>query len=259
MKPIWTGAIGFGLVNIPVKLYSATIASRLDLDMLDKTDHSKIHFKRINEKTEKEVQWGNIVKGYKMPNDEYVVITDKEFELANAKKTKTIEITNFVDASEIESVYYETPYYIEPQESGARAYALLRDALRKTQKVGVATFVLRSKETLAILKATDNVIILNRIRFEEEIKNPSELNLPSKTDIKGNELKMAVSLIEQLSGKFNIKQYKDTYTAELMKVIKAKAKGVKIKEPKLKVTYSKTKDLMAQLKASLNGNHKKAS
>lgn len=259
MKPIWTGAIGFGLVNIPVKLYSATIASRLDLDMLDKTDHSKIHFKRINEKTGKEVQWDNIVKGYKMPNDEYVVITDKEFELANVKKTKTIEITNFVDATEIESVYYETPYYIEPEESGVRAYALLRDALRKTQKVGVATFVLRNKETLAILKATDKVIILNRIRFEEEIKNPSDLKLPAKTDIKGNELKMAVSLIEQLSGKFNIKQYKDTYTAELMKVIKAKAKGLKIKEPKLEVSYSKTKDLMAQLKASLNANHKKAS
>lgn len=259
MKPIWTGAIGFGLVNIPVKLYSATIASRIDFDMLDKTDHSKIHFKRINEKTGKEVQWDNIVKGYKMPNDQYVVITDKEFELANAKKTKTIEITNFVESTEIESVYYETPYYIEPEESGVRAYALLRDALRKTQKVGVATFVLRNKETLAILKATDKVIILNRIRFEEEIKNPSDLKLPAKTDIKGNELKMAVSLIEQLSGKFNINQYKDTYTAELMKVIKAKAKGIKIKEPKLEVSYSKTKDLMAQLKASLTANHKKAS
>jgi DNA end-binding protein Ku len=259
MKPIWTGAIGFGLVNIPVKLYSATITSNIDLEMLDKNDHSKIHFKRINEKTGKEVHWENIVKGYKMPNEEYVVLTDNDFENANSKKTKTIGITNFVDENEIESIYYETPYYIEPVESGVRAYALLRDALRKTQKVGIATFVLRNKETLAILKAMDNVLVLNRIRFEEEIRNPSELNLPSKTDIKGNELKMAVTLIEQLSGKFNIKQYKNTYTAELMKVIKAKSKGIKIKTPGLKVSYSKTKDLMAQLKASLNSNHKKAS
>lgn len=259
MKPIWTGAIGFGLVNIPVKLYSATITSNLNLDMLDKRDHSKIHFKRINEKTGNEVEWENIVKGYRMPNDKYVVLTEKDFEQANSKKTKTIEINNFVDDKEIESIYYETPYYIEPDKSGTRAYALLRDALRKTQKVGVATFVLRNKETVAILRATDNVIILNRIRFEEEIRNPSDLILPSKTDIKSNELNMAVTLIEQLSGKFNIKQFKDTYTAELIKLIKAKAKGVKTKEPKLEVTYSKNKDLMAQLKASLKTNHKKAS
>jgi len=259
MKPIWTGAIGFGLVNIPVKLYSATRTSNLDLDMLDKADHSKIHFKRINEKTGKEVQWENIEKGYKLHNNGYVVITDKDFERANSKKTKIIEITNFVDEKEIESIYYEIPYFLEPDKSGERAYALLRDALRKTQKVGIAAFVMRNKETLAIIKASDNVIILNRIRFEEEIKNADELALPAKTDIKGNELKMAVSLIEQLSGKFNIKHYKDTYTAELMKVIKAKSKGIKLKEPELKVSYSKTKDLMAQLKASLNTNHKKAS
>ncbi len=259
MKPIWSGAIGFGLVNIPVKLYSAVHTSRLDLDMLDKKDLSRIHFKRINEKTGKEVEWENIVKGYKMPKAGYVVLTDKDFETANSKKTKTIEIEKFVEEKEIESIYYETPYYLEPEESGVRAYALLRDALRKTQKAGIAAFVLRNKETLAILKATENVIILNRIRFDDEIKNPEELKLPAKTDINGNELKMAVSLIEQLSGKFNIKQYKDTYTAELMKVIKAKSKGVKIKEPELKVTYSKTKDLMHQLKASLTANQKKAS
>lgn len=259
MRSIWTGVIGFGLVNIPVKLYSATSTSSLDLDMLDKEDHSKIHFKRINEKTGKEVTWENIEKGYKMPNDEYVVLTNKDFELANSKKNKMIEITTFADEKEIESVYYETPYYLEPEESGVRAYALLRDALRKTKKVGVATFVLRNKETLAIIKATDTVIILNRIRFEEEIRNPSELRLPAKTDIKSKELTMAVNLIEQLSGKFSIKHYKDTYRSELMKIIKAKAKGIKIKEPKLKVSYSKTKDLMAQLKASLNANQKKAS
>ena len=259
MRPIWTGSIGFGLVNIPVKLYSATTSSQLDFDMLDKTDHSKIHFKRISEKTGREVQWENIIKGYKMPTGEYVLVTDKEFEQANVKKTKTIEITNFVDANEIESLYYETPYYIEPQESGARAYALLRDALKKTQKAGIATFAMRSKETLAILKARDNILLLNRIRFEEEIKDTSDLNLPEKTDINGNELKIAVLLIEQLSGKFNIKKYKNTYTAELMKVIKSKAKGLKVKKTKLKVTYSKNKDLMAQLKASLNANHKKAS
>ncbi|MGZ4034121.1 MAG: non-homologous end joining protein Ku [Bacteroidia bacterium] len=259
MRPIWTGSIGFGLVNIPVKIYSATETSNLDLDMLDKKDHSNIRFKRVNEKTGKEVAWENIVKGYKMPNDEYVVLTEKDFELASAKKTKTIDVTEFVNEADIESVYYETPYYLEPDKSGTRAYALFREALKKSKKVGIATFVMRSKETLAILKATEKVIILNRIRFEEEIRSTDELSLPGKTDIKTEELKMATMLIEQLTAKFNIKQYKDTYSAELMKLIKAKSKGIKIKEPALKVVHSKTKDLMDQLKASLNTKRKKAS
>lgn len=259
MRSIWTGAIGFGLVNIPVKLYSATESSTLDLDMLDKKDHSNIQFKRVNAETGKEVAWGNIVKGYKMPNDEYVVLSDKDFEMAAAKKSKTIEITEFVDLAEIDSVYFETPYYIEPDKSGARAYALLREALKKTGKAGIATFVMRSKESLAVLKPSDKVIVLNRIRFEEEIRDPADLNLPAKAEVKANELKMAVSLIEQLSGKFNIAAYKDTYSAELMKVIKAKAKGIKLKEPKLKIVHGKAEDLMDQLKASLGTKRRKAS
>jgi len=260
MRPIWTGAIGFGLVNIPVKLYSATQTSNLDLDMLDKKDHSNINFKRVNEKTGKEVKWDSIVKGFKMPNDEYVVLDEKDFEAAAAKKTRSIDISDFVDEAEIDSIYYETPYYLEPEKSGVRAYALLREALLKTKKAGISTFVMRNKESLAILRATDKVIILNRIRFEEEIRDPAELALPAKTEIKAGELKMAVSLIDQLSGKFDIKQYKDTYTAELLKVIKAKAKGVKTKEPKMKVVHSKAKDLMEQLKESLGtAKRKKAS
>jgi DNA end-binding protein Ku len=259
MRPIWTGAIGFGLVNIPVKLYSATESSRIDFDMLDKKDHANIRFKRVNETTGREVQWQNIVKGYRLPDEEYVVVTDKDFEMASAKKTKIIAISDFVKEEEIETVYYETPYYLEPDKSGARAYALLREALRKTGKVGVATFVMRNRELLAILKAGEKVIILNRIRFEEEIRDPSDLNLPAKAEVKAAELKMAVNLIDQLTHKFDIRSYKDTYSAELMKVIKAKAKGVKIKTPKLKVVHSKKEDLMDQLKASLNTKRKKAS
>jgi DNA end-binding protein Ku len=259
MRPIWTGEIGFGLVSIPVRIYSATQSSTLDLDMLDKKDHSNIKFKRVNENTGKEVAWENIVKGFKMPNDDYVVLTDEDFELANVKKTKTIAISEFVNENEIESVYYETPYYLEPDKSGERAYALLRQALTKTKKVGVASFVLRNRETLAVLRASDKVIVLNRIRFEEEIRDPTVLNLPAKTAIKPGELKMAVYLIDELTGKFNIRKYKDTYSAELMKVIKAKAKGHKPKEPKLKIVHSKSKDLMEQLKESLNKTKKKAS
>ena len=257
MRPIWTGAIGFGLVNIPIKLYSATESSTLDLDMLDKKDHSHIKYQRINEKTGKEVAWDNIVKGYKL-NDDYI-IDDKDFEAASAKKTKTVEISDFVKEEEISSIYYETPYYVEPDKSGTRAYELLRQALLKTKKVGIATFVMRSKESLAILRAEEKVIILNRIRFEEEIRDPKELTLPQKTDVKPAELQMAISLINQLSHKFDISSYKDTYTADLMKLIHAKAKGQKVKAPQMKVVHSKTQDLMSQLKASLDTKRKKAS
>ena len=258
MRPIWTGAIGFGLVNIPVKIYSATQSSNLDLDMLDKKDHSNIKYQRINEKTGKEVEWGNIVKGYKI-NDEYVVLDDKDFEAAAAKKTKTIEISDFVKQEEIESLYYDTPYYLEPDKSGTRPYELLRQALIKTGKVGIATFVLRNKESLAVLNPNDKVIVLNKIRFEEEIRDTADLTLPEHTTVKPAELQMAVTLINQLSGKFDLSKYKDTYNEELLKVIHAKAKGKKIKVPQMKVVHSKTKDLMEQLKASLEVKRKKAS
>lgn len=257
MRPIWTGAIGFGLVNIPVKLFSATQRSELDFDMLDKKDKSNIKYTRVNEKSGKEVDWKNIVKGY-MLNDKYVLLDDKDFVSASAEKTKTIHISDFVKEEEIDSIYFEMPYYLEPDKSGTRAYALLREALAKTGKVGIATFVMRNKEALAILRVKDDVIVLNRIRFEEEIRDPSELKLPKKATIKPAELKMAISLIDQLSGKFDVSQYKDTYTEQLLKIIKAKAKGTSIKAPHMKVVHSKTTDLMSQLKASL-GKRKKAS
>jgi len=258
MRPLWTGAIGFGLVNIPVKLFSAIQGSELDLDMLDKKDHSNIRFMRVNEKTGKEVKWENIVKGY-MLRDKYVILDDKDFEAAAATKTKTIEISDFVSQDEIDSIYYETPYYVVPDKSGARAYALLREALQKTKKAGISTFVMRNKEALAILRVSGNMILLNKIRFQEEIRDTKELEMPAKATVKPGELKMAISLVNQLSGKFDISKYKDNYTAQLLKLIKAKSKGGKIAAPTLKVVHNKTKDLMSQLKASLETKRKKAS
>jgi DNA end-binding protein Ku len=258
MRSIWTGAIGFGLVNIPVKLFSATQKSELDFDMLDKKDHSNIKFMRVNEKSGKEVPWGNIEKGYLL-NDKYVILTDKDFENASAEKTKTISISSFVKETEIDSIYYEMPYYLQPEKSGERAYALLREALAKTGKVGVASFVMRNKEGLAILKPQGNVIVLNRIRFAEEIRDVSELKLPKKDMAKPSELKMAISLINQLTGKFDISEYKDTYTAQLLKFIKAKAKGTPIKKSTMRVVHKTDNDLLSQLKASLEGKKKKVS
>ncbi len=257
MRSLWTGAIGFGLVNIPVKLYSATQQSELDLDMLDKKDHSNIRFQRINEKTGKVVPYANIVKGYNY-NGQYVILDDEDFKRASPEKTKMIEIIEFVEETEVNSMYFETPYYLEPQKSGEKAYVLLRDALKKTGKSGLARFVLRNKESLSLLKTYEDMLILQKIRFEEEIRKPDELKIPSPAS-KPAELKMATALIEQLSAKFDISKYRDTYSDELMKLIAAKAKGKKINVPAMKVVHSRSKDLMHQLKASLETKRKKAS
>ena len=258
MRAIWTGSIGFGLVNIPVKLYSAVEDSSLDLDMLDKKDLANIRFKRVNENTGKEVAWENIVKGY-LVGEKYVVLDKKDFEKAAPDKTKHIEITQFVDEKEIDSTYFEQPYFLEPDKTGARAYALLRDALQKTGKVGVGMFVMRDREHVAIIKPFKDALVLNRIRFAEEIRSEKDLKLPG-TKPKPAELKMAVNLIDSLTGKFDPRKYKDDYTGNLMKIIKAKSKGKQVAYKPMKVVHSKTQDLMEQLKASLSApNKRKAS
>lgn len=260
MRAIWSGAIGFGLVNIPVKLYSAIQESSLDLDMLDKKDHANIKFQRINEKSGKVVPWANIVKAYNL-DGRYVVLDEKDFEKAMPEKTKTITINTFADGAEIDSMYWDTPYYIEPDKSGARAYALLWAALNKSGKVGLGSFVLRTKETVCVVKAEDGVLVVQKLRFAEEVRDHSELNIPnlSAKSVKPNELKMAMSLIDQLAGPFDISEFKDTYSEKLMKLIKAKAKGKKITTPSLKVVHSRASDLMSQLKASLETKKKRAS
>ena len=257
MRSIWTGAIGFGLVNIPIKLFSAVQDSTLDLDMLDKKDHANIKFKRVNENTGKEVTWANIVRAYNL-DGKYVVLDESDFAEAMPEKTKTIGIDSFVDEHEINPILFESSYYMEPEKQGKRAYALLAAALSKSGKAGLGSFVLRNKEHLCLIKAADNVLVLHRLRFDQEIRKTTELDIPS-TAPKPAELKMALSLIDQLSADFNIEEYKDTYTEKLMKLIKAKAAGKRAPVHKLKVVHSKTKDLMEQLKESLGSKKKKAS
>jgi DNA end-binding protein Ku len=257
MRAIWTGAIGFGLVNIPIRIFSAIESSNLELDMLDKKDHANIRYQRVNEDTGKVVDWKNIVKGYKY-NDDYVILEEEDFEKASPEKSKTIAIEEFAAEEDISGDYYDTPYYIEPAKGGERSYVLLREALKKTGKVAIGTFVLRSKENLCMLMAVEDIIMLFKLRFDEEIRTAEDLNIPSKTTVKPAELKMAVSLINQLTPKqFDISKYKDTYSGALMKLIEAKAKGKRIAKPKFKIVRNKNKDLMEQLKESLD--KKKAS
>ena len=257
MRSIWTGTIGFGLVNIPIKMYSAVQGSELNLDMLDKEDKAPIHFKRVNENTGKEVKWDNIVKAYDYEG-KYVVLDDEDFENAMPEKTKRIEIFQFVKEEEIESIYYESPYYIEPGKEGDKMYVLLREALERTKMVGVGSFVLRNKEHLVVMKPYKNAIMVQSIRFQEEIRDTKDLEIPQNQSIKAPELKMAVALIEQMAEPFNISAYRDTYTDKLMDIIKSKAEGIKLPKPKMQIVTEPTSDIMAQLKASLS-KRKKAS
>lgn len=258
MKAIWNGAIGFGLVNIPIKIYSAVETSKLDLDMLDKSDFSNIKFKRVNEKTGKEVKWENIVKGF-LKDDTYIVLEDEDYEAAMPEKTKLLSIDRFVKEEEIDSVYFENPYFLEPQKNGENAYKLLLNALDDTGMAGIGTFVLRDREVLGMIRPYNNeIMIFNRLRFHEEIRDYSDLKLPPKKAPKPAELKMAKALIQQLSEKFDPAAYKDTYSSALMKIINKKAKGKTVKVKKSAAPKKgKVVDLMAQLKASLQGTKSK--
>lgn len=256
MKALWKGGISFGLVNIPVRLYSGSVTHRIDLDMIRKKDQCAIQYVRICKKDGKEVPWDEIAKGYKKENGDYVVLDKSDIDSAMPEKTQTIDIFEFVLEDEIPAQYLEKPYIVEPDKPAAKTYALLREALRKSGKVGLAKFVLRSAEHLGILKVQDDAILLIQIRFQQDLRDPAEAKLPTTIKIEKKELDMAMTIIDQLTEKFEPEKYKDTYKEELMKIIDKKAKESKSKKTtptktKTKVKESADDDLLAQLKASL--------
>jgi len=257
MRPLWKGTIGFGLMSIPVRLFSATQQSELDLDMLDGKDKAKIHFHRVNADTGKEVPYERIVRAFDLQG-RYIVLDDGDLKSAAAEKSDVITIHDFVQEEEVEGKYFEKPYYLEPDKGGARAYALLREALRKSGKVGIASFVMRTKEHPALLQPDGPVLILNQLRYAEEVRSIDELKLPPMSKVPAAELKLAMQLIGQGAGTFDITRYKDEYTAALMKMIKAKAKsGKSAKVIPMKVVHKKpSEDLMSILKASLSSKTK---
>lgn len=222
MRAIWKGSLSFGLVNIPVHLYVASHEKELSFVLLHNKDHSRIRYAKICVKEDKEVPWDEIVKGYEYEKGDYVVLQDEDFEKANLKKTKTIELMNFIDESEIDTFYYVKPYFLEPDKNAVKAYNLLHDALKITQKVGLAKFVLHNREHLAVVKVHENMLVLNELRYQNEIVNPKELTIPAseKTKTQKKELDMAILLIDQLTIPFEPKAYKDTYIEELKQIIK---------------------------------------
>jgi DNA end-binding protein Ku len=229
-RGLWKGAISFGLVNVPVELHSAKKrAAELDMTMLDKRDLAPVGYKRVNKATGKEVAWGDVVKGYEYKDDKYVVLSDEDFRRANPEAAKTVDILAFVELSEIQPQYFDTPYYLKPEKRGEKAYALLRDTLDKAGKAGIASVVIRTKQYLAALVAQDELLVLNTLRYADELKDPAELEIP-KAKVTAKELDMAMRLVDDMVDDWHPEKFKDTYKDDLLKRIKEKVKAGETEE-----------------------------
>jgi DNA end-binding protein Ku len=257
MRAIWSGAISFGLINIPVKLYSGSESREgIDLRMLHKHDEAPIRYAKICTKEDKEVPFDEIVKGYEYAKGEFVILSDEDFEHTDAKKTSTIDIVEFTEEDQIDARYLEKPYYLEPQKGADKPYMLLREALKKSKKLAVARFVLRQREHLAVIKPVGQVLVLNQMRFPADLRSPGGLKLPT-SEIEEGELKMALALVDQLTEPFIPEDFHDTYTEELEAAIEAKVKGKPVPTGGKAASSAPTQDLMAALKASLESAKQK--
>lgn len=253
---IWNGLISFGLVNIPVTLHSGESAKDLHFILLDKRDLSPIGYRKINKGTGEEVPRDRIVKAYRLEDGRYVTLTEEDFKRASPERSQRIEIKAFVEAAQIDPAHFERPYYLEPAPKNEKAYALLREAMKRTGKIGVATIVLRGKEHLAALIARGPALMLEMLRYGEELRDPSDLHLPDESlALPEGELAMAQRLVEDLAGPWKPDEYKDQYRGELLAFIEKKAKagkaeaGPEIPEPRESATPPS--DIMALLKKSL--------
>ena len=267
-RSMWKGAISFGLVHIPVEMYPAVTNKGLDLNMLDRRDFSPIGFKRYNKTTGKEVGWDDIIKGYEYEEGEYVVLSDEDLRRANPESTQTIDILAFVDAEEVPLIYYDQPYYLAPGKGGAKVYALLRDTLKKVGKIGIAHVVIRVKQHLAALHCQGDTIVMNTLRYPDEIRDDSDLKIPAANakdaSISEKELKMAMALVQGMSEDWKPSQYSDTYREDVMAMIEKKIKARQTKtitmpDPDEKPARSSNViDLVSLLQASLGKKPGKA-
>jgi DNA end-binding protein Ku len=253
-RAIWKGSISFGLVNIPIALYPATRREELKFRFLRKGDLSPVNYKRVAEKDGKEVAWDQIVKGYEYEKGKYVVLKDEDFERVDLEATQTVDIQDFVDQEEIDPMFFYKPYYLEPQKGGDKAYALLRDALKDSNKVGIAKVVIKTRQYLAGVKPEDGALVLELMHFADELADPGKLHVPKKTEAGKREMNMAKSLIDSMSSKWSPEKYKDDYREALMEVIeeKVEAGGKEIEEkPKKAPKPTKVIDLVSVLQKSL--------
>lgn len=244
--------MSFGLINIPIRVYSASEDHVLEFDMLHKKDLSPIRYARICKLEQKEVPYADIVKGYEYAKDEYIIIDEEDFKNANPKKTRMIEIQYFISIDEVDSIYFDKPYFLEPDKKATKAFALFCEALRKSKKCALAMFVFHNKEHVGIVKPYEKVLLLQQLRYHTEIRTTQELVLPTAEKITAKELDIALQLIDHLSAPFQPEKYKDTYTEELMAIIEDKLKGKRpARKTKAPLPVTPATDLMNLLKESL--------
>jgi DNA end-binding protein Ku len=266
-RSLWKGAISFGLVNIPVVLYSAENRNSFDLTMLDRRNMKPVGFKRYNKETGKDVAWEDIVKGYEYEKERYVVLTDEDFRRANVEATQTVDIVSFVDAGDIAPTYFETPYYLAPDKRGEKGYALLRETLKKTKKVGIAQVVIRTRQYVCALIPHEDVIVLNTLRYANELKSAKDIDVPSNRKTAGvspREVEMATKLVEEMSDSWQPEKFRDTYHEDLLKLIDKRVQAGQTEviteaEPEAKTKApAQVVDLMALLKKSVQAREQPA-
>src|SRR4051812_17630500 len=252
MRSIWKGAISFGLVTIPVKLYSATEEKNVSFHQVHRDDGGRIRYKRVCAIDGEEVTYGDIAKGYELPSGDTVVLTDEDFEGLPLRTSRAIDVLQFVPLEDVDPIYFAKSYYLEPDKSGVKPYVLLRDALEQSGKVAVVKVALRQREQLATLRVRDGVFVLETMLWPDEVRAPDFGFLDEDVDVRPQELAMAGSLIETLSGEFDPSQYKDSYREALQEVIEAKIAGHEVKQPEqAQPTAGTVVDLMAALRASV--------
>jgi DNA end-binding protein Ku len=253
-RALWKGALSFGLVNIPVELHTAVRDTRPHFRMLHARDQSPIRFQRVCERDGTPVAWEDLVKGYEYEKGRFVVLTKADFQAAALEKTRTIDILDFVKAEAIDDRYFETPYYLLPSKGGDRSYALLREAIRESGRIGVAKFILRETQHLAAVEVIGDALVLSLMRFADELADVSSFDFPSTGQVRKQELDMAKMLVENLAAEWDPEKYTDDYRHNLMKVIRAKAKGKTVKlEAEPERQSAEVVDLMERLRKSLQG------
>jgi DNA end-binding protein Ku len=261
MRAIWKGAISFSLVNIPIALYPATRREELKFRLLRKSDLSPINYKRVAEADGKEVPWEDIVKGYEYEKGQFVVLKDEDFKRVDIEATQTVDILEFVELEEIDPIFFDRPYYLEPEKRGEKAYAVLRDALKESGKVGIAKVVIKTRQHLASVKPNGNTLVLELMHFAEELVDTNGLKIPKDVQVSAKELQMAEQLIGRMSGKWDAKKYTDDYTHALLDLIekKVEAGGKELPEAvPTKRTPAKVIDLVSVLQESLAQTQKGA-
>jgi DNA end-binding protein Ku len=260
-RSIWKGAISFGLVQIPVGLFSAEEGDELHFNMLDGRNMAPVKYKRVNAKNGHEVPWNEIVKGYEYEEGQYVIVTDADFKAANPKATQTVDIVEFVDADEISPLYFERPYYLAPVKKGEKPYALLRETMKRSGKIGIANVVIRTRQHVAALMVVGDCLVLNLLRYAYELRDPNDLELPGdnleKLGVTKKEIEMAERLVEGMVDKWDPSKFEDTYRRDLLAFIERKAKEgdvEEIAEPEAEgapARGGKVVDIMSLLKKSL--------